>query len=170
MQQSQMTPEDVRALRMEIAALEVKLVEYTKDDHSVEESADLLLELNLAKRDMGFLYDGLSIWLGRVMAGNQILDLRDRASVERKMSASRSGWRHKDLARDVLNRIEQSSVDMETGEVVLSPNQMVMKMLDYLQPSYWRVGALNKIGLNPDNYCESSDPKISVIIRRGNAE
>jgi len=165
-----MTPDDVRALRMEIAALDVKLARYTQDDHSVEESAELLLELNLAKRDMSFLYDGLSSWLGGAMDGNQILGLRDMATVERKMSASRSGWKHKALVRDVMDRIEQSSVDMDTGEVVLSPSEMGIKILEYLQPSYWRVGALNKIGLNPDNYCESSQPKVSVIVRRGNAE
>ena len=165
-----MTPDDIRALRMEIAALDLKMAEDTQDDHSVEESAELLLELNLAKRDMGFLYDGLSTWVGGAMDGNQILGLRDMATIERKMSASRSGWKHRDLARDVMGRIEQSSVDMDTGEVVLSPIEMGMKIMDYLQPSYWRVGALNKIGLNPDNYCESSEPKVSVIVRRGHAE
>lgn len=165
-----MTPDDIRALRMEIAALDAKLAEYTKDHHSVEESADLLLELNLAKRDMGFLYDGLSTWLGSQMDGNQILSLRDMAVIERKMSASRSGWKHKALARDVIDRIEQSSVDMDTGEVVMTPTEMALKVLDYVQPSYWRVGELNKIGLNPDNYCAASEPKISVIVRRGNAE
>ena len=104
------------------------------------------------------------------MEGNQILGLRDSATVERKMSSSRSGWQHKDLARDVIDRIEQSSVDMDTGEVVLSPTEMALKMLDYVQPSYWRVGELNKIGLNPDNYCAASESKISIIVRRGAAE
>jgi|TARA_Y100001949_G_scaffold171290_1_gene173530 hypothetical protein len=165
-----MTPEDVRALRKAIAALDAKLAEYTKDDHSVEESAELLLELNLAKRDMGFLYDGLSTWLGGQMDGNQIMGLRDMATVERKMSSSRSGWRHKDLARDVIGRIEQSSVDMDTGEVVITPTEMALRILDYVQPSYWRVGELNKIGLNPDNYCAGSESKISIIVRRGDAK
>ena len=55
------------------------------------------------------------------------------------------------------------------GEMVLSPREMMVQFLDYLQPSYWRVGELNKIGLNPDNYCNSSEPKISVIVRRGDA-
>ena len=165
-----MTPEEGRALRQEIAALDAKLADYTKDDHSVEESAGLLLELNLAKRDMGYLYDGLSTWLGSQMDGNQILGLRDMATVERKMSSSRSGWQHKDLARDVINRIEQSSVDMDTGEVVMTPAEMALRILDYVQPSYWRVGELNKIGLNPDNYCAGSESKISIIVRRGDAK
>ena len=165
-----MTPEDVRALRKEIAALDAKLLEYTKDSHPIEETAELLLELNLTKRDMGFLYDGLSTWLGSQMDGNQILGLRDMATVERKMSSNRSGWQHKNLARDVIDRIEQSSVDMDTGEVVITPTEMALRILDYVQPSYWRVGELNKIGLNPDNYCAGSESKISIIVRRGNAQ
>jgi hypothetical protein len=165
-----MTPEDVRALRMEITALDSKLLEYTKADHPVEDSANLLLELNLAKRDMGDLYNTLSAWIGGVMESNQLLPLRNGAQVERKMSSSRSGWQHKDLARDVIGRIEESSVDMGTGEVVMTPTEMVLKMMDYCQPSYWRVGELNKIGLNPDNYCSGSESKISVIVRRGDAE
>jgi hypothetical protein len=58
---------------------------------------------------------------------------------------------------------------MDTGEVVLSPADMVIKLLDYVAPSYWRVGELNKIGINADNYCETSDPEVSLILRKGNA-
>jgi hypothetical protein len=42
-----------------------------------------------------------------------------------------------------------------------------LKLLDYLQPSYWRVGELSKIGLNADNYCETGEPKVSLIVRKG---
>jgi hypothetical protein len=47
---------------------------------------------------------------------------------------------------------------------------MAMQMLDYLAPSYWRVGKLNEIGLNADLYCEPSEPKTSVIVRKGEAK
>ena len=165
-----MTLDNIRALRSHIAEIDVLLREFAEVDRSADALATLLLELNLAKRDLSIVYDSLSAELGRTMEGNQILGLRDNATVERKMSSSRSGWQHKDLARDVIDRIEQSSVDMGTGEVVLSPVEMVLKMLDFVQPSYWRVGELNKIGLNPDNYCAASESKISIIVRRGAAE
>ena len=69
-----------------------------------------------------------------------------------------------------MDRIQQSSIDMDTGEVVKSPKEMAMQMLDYLAPSYWRVGKLNEIGLNADLYCEPSEPKTSVIVRGGEAQ
>ena len=165
-----MTLDNIRALRSHINDIDGLLMEFVEADRPVDVLATLLLELNLAKRDLSLVYDALSSELGQTMEGNQILGLRDSAQVERKMSSSRSGWQHKDLARDVIGRIEQSSVDMDTGEVVLSPTEMALKMLDYVQPSYWRVGELNKIGLNPDNYCAASESKISIIVRRGAAE
>lgn len=165
-----MTLDNIRALRSHINEIDALLDEFVQVDRPADVLATLLLELNLAKRDLSFVYDALSSKLGGTMEGNEILGLRDSATVERKMSSSRSGWQHKDLARDVINRIEQSSVDMDTGEVVLSPTEMALKMLDYVQPSYWRVGELNKIGLNPDNYCAASESKISIIVRRGTAE
>lgn len=165
-----MTLENIRALRSHIDEIDALLKEPVEVDRPVDTLATMLLELNLAKRDLAFVYDTLSNELGQAMEGNQILGLRDSATVERKMSSSRSGWEHKNLARDVIDRIEQSAVDMDTGEVVLSPADMVLKMLNYLQPSYWRVGELNKIGLNPDNYCAASESKISIIVRRGAAE
>ena len=165
-----MTLDNIRALRSHIAEIDVLLGEFAEVDRPVDVLATMLLELNLAKRDLSAVYDTLSGELGRTMEGNQILGLRDNAQVERKMSSSRSGWQHKDLARDVIGRIEQSSVDMGTGEVVLSPTEMALKMLDFVQPSYWRVGELNKIGLNPDNYCAASESKVSIIVRRGAAE
>ena len=164
-----MTPDDVRSLRDHLAEIDAKIEAFAEVDREVGEVAELLLEMNLAKRDMATVYDALASQLGKHMESNQIVALRDGAQIERKMAANRSGWRHKDLAVDVADRISQSSIDMETGEVVLSPREMMVQFLDYLQPSYWRVGELNKIGLNPDNYCNSSEPKISVIVRRGDA-
>ncbi|HIG18524.1 MAG TPA: hypothetical protein EYQ31_15270 [Candidatus Handelsmanbacteria bacterium] len=164
-----MTPDDVRALRNHLAEIDAKIKAFTDIDREVGEMAELLLEMNLAKRDMATVYDTLASRLGDYMDSNQIVALRDGAQIERKMASNRSGWRHKDLAADVADRISQSSIDMETGEMVLTPREMMVQFLDYLQPSYWRVGELNKIGLNPDNYCNSSEPKISVIVRRGDA-
>jgi hypothetical protein len=57
------------------------------------------------------------------------------------------------------------SVDMDTGEVVMSAQDMVVKLLDYAAVSYWRVGKLGEIGVNPDSYCEQGDYKTSIIIR-----
>jgi hypothetical protein len=56
---------------------------------------------------------------------------------------------------------------LETGEVVSTPQDMLIQMLDYVQPSYWRVKELQKIGINPDNYCVVGETKTSIIVRKG---
>jgi hypothetical protein len=55
---------------------------------------------------------------------------------------------------------------MDTGEVLLSPMEMMQKMLDYAAPSYWRVGELNKIGISADKFCEKSEGKVSLVISK----
>ena len=157
----------VSELRKFLNSLDESLSE--SEEFSIEEIADVLLELNLAKRDLGYIYQSVESALAAKMT-DKILDLRDGAQIERKVATSRSKWRHKDLASDVAARIRQSAVDMDTGEVVMTPEDMVVKLLDFVQPSYWRVGELGKIGLNPDNYCEVGDTDISIILRKGNAQ
>jgi hypothetical protein len=162
-----MNLEDIKTLRLLLSQLDerVDLIE-----GEATEVADLVLEFNLAKNDMGIVYDRLVGLLGDLMIEDPIIELRDGAQVERKIASSRKGWQHKDLAGVVMDRIVQSSVDMDTGEVISTPKEMAMQMLDYLAPSYWRVGKLNEIGVTADLYCEPSEPKTSVIVRKGEAQ
>ena len=93
-----------------------------------------------------------------------IIVLSSGQQVERRTGADRKAWDHKGLASIVANRIYESSIDMDTGEVLLSPMEMMAKMLDYAAPSYWRVGELGKIGVSADSYCEKSEGKVSISI------
>ena len=162
-----MNLENVKTLRLLLAQLD----ERVKDiDGDAQEVASLVLELNIAKMELATVYDQVSGLLGDLMVDDPLIELRDGAQVEHKMGSSRKGWDHKVLANVVIDRIQQSSVDMDTGEVVITPKEMAIQMLDYLAPSYWRVGKLNEIGLTADLYCEPSEPKTSVIVRRGEAQ
>lgn len=161
-----MNLEHVRTLRLLLAQLDDRVGEI---DGETQDVANLVLELNLAKVELGIVYDRVSMLLGNLMVDDPLIDLRDGAQVERKMGSTRKGWNHGVLANVVMDRIQQSSVDMDTGEVVVTAKEMALQMLDYLAPSYWRVGKLNEIGLNADLYCEPSEPKTSVIVRRGEA-
>jgi hypothetical protein len=93
--------------------------------------------------------------------------LPDGTEIERKQSADRKAWDHKGLADEVATRISQMAVDMDTGEITLTPQEMMIKMLDYAAPSYWRVGELGKIGVNPSKYCETSEGRTSIVIKKG---
>ena len=161
-----MNLEDIQTLRTLLAKLDER-VEHVSEDAS--EVANLVLEMNLAKNDLGLVYDSLTHVLGQLMESEPLIELRDVAMIERKVASSRKAWQHKELAGAVMERLAHSAIDMDTGEVLMSGSEMGLKMLDYLAPSYWRVGKLNEIGLTADLYCEASEPKTSVIVRKGEA-
>ena len=68
--------------------------------------------------------------------------------------------------REVARRLDDISVDMDTGERTMSAQEMVIKVLDYVQPSYWRVKELGKIGISADKFCEVGETKESIIVRK----
>jgi len=88
------------------------------------------------------------------------------ASIEIKSGSSRKAWDHASLAKDVAQRIYESAIDIDTGEIKKNPKQMMEEMLKYGAVSYWRVTALKDLNIDPDEYCEVSPPKSSVIVRR----
>jgi len=101
------------------------------------------------------------------MAGESVVTLDGNALIEKKSSYERKAWQHKDLARAVVDRLSQMSVDMDTGEILNSPEDIAMQIFTYCAPSYWRVKELNNIGINPDMYCETGQLKTSIIVRKG---
>jgi hypothetical protein len=88
------------------------------------------------------------------------------ATIEVKSGSSRKAWDHSALAQDVAQRIYESSIDIDTGEVNKTPREMMADMLKYGAVSYWRVGALKDLNIDPDEYCEVSPPKSSLVVRR----
>jgi hypothetical protein len=162
---------EVSNLRQVILDLEQKLEDaYSSEEKNIEEMCDVLVTLNLVKRDLGSVYDSFSRKVGIAMGELNMHNASDGATIEKKMSYDRRGWQHKDLGRAVAQKISEMSVDMDTGERVLTAEEMVVKLLDYVQPSYWRTTELSKVGINADNYCEIGDLKTSIIVRKGNTE
>jgi hypothetical protein len=68
---------------------------------------------------------------------------------------------------EVARRLVFESIDMETGEIMVSPEQLILKVLDFVQPSYWRIKELSKIGINADKFCEVGEHKTNIIVRKG---
>ena len=98
-----MNLEHVRTLRLLLAQLDDRVGEI---DGETQDVANLVLELNLAKVELGIVYDRVSMLLGNLMVDDPLIDLRDGAQVERKMGSTRKGWNHKVLANVVMDRIQ----------------------------------------------------------------
>ena len=125
-----------------------------------------MVELNSLKKDIGYIHDESNTRFAEKME-DSVIFLEDGTEIERKQGADRKAWNHKGLAVEVAAKISQLAINMDTGEITLTPDEMMVKMFDYAAPSYWRVGELGKLGVNVDNYCEKSEGKTSIVIKKG---
>jgi hypothetical protein len=164
-----MTPERIADVRQYISELERELDDYIKSQPEAEDACGVLYEMNMIKRDMSSVYDSLSAAVGQLISDGKNVQLKNGGIIEKKSSYERRAWQHKDLASVVAQKLVRMSVDMDTGEIIKSPEEIAMQVLDYVQPSYWRVKELSSIGINVDNYCETGVLKTSIIVRKGDA-
>ncbi len=165
-----MALEKIAEIRVLMAQLESIVIEAIDSGATLEEAGNMLLQMNLAKRDMSIVYDAVAFRFGELMDMESAVPLPGNAIIEKKSSYERKAWQHKDLAKAVVDRLRQMSVDMDTGEVVKSPEDIALELMSYCAPSYWRIKELNNIGINPDMYCETGQLKTSIIVRKGNSE
>lgn len=126
----------------------------------------MLVKLHEVKSDMAIVYSGLEKVVADAMGREDELQLDDGTRIEKKFDAGRKAWNHKELASVVSEKLAMLAIDMDTGEIVMSPQEVAKSVLDYVQPSYWRVKKLAELGINSDNYCELGEPKTSIAVRR----
>jgi hypothetical protein len=162
-----MTIERIVEFRRTILELDREIQSYIESSPDMVEACQALLELNLAKREVGMVYDGLSNAVSNIMGEEKDVPLDGGAIIEKKSAYDRKAWQHKDLANAVVDKLVKMSIDMDTGEVVKSPTDIALQVLDYCAPSYWRVKELSNIGINADMYCETGQLKTSIIVRKG---
>ena len=133
---------------------------------SLTEACDTLVQLSELKAAVGIIYDVMAKTVTDMFAEEDIVALPSGHAIERRWSKNRKGWRHKEIVPVVVDRVERMSINMDTGEITLTPRQMMERMFDFIQPSYWRVGALQEVGINADDYCEAGDSTPSLSIRK----
>lgn len=136
------------------------------DTLTAEQVSEMIYELSQFKTQLGMVYNSLCDIATKKMNDGEVFILSTGYTVEKTWDKNRKGWQHKDLASVVAEKIQSSSVDMDTGEVVLSTKDMITALLDYVQPSYWRVTALSNIGVDADDFCQAGEPEPKISIRK----
>ena len=160
-----MTIKSLEDFASALSNLNKEITEYIDSNPDIDEAAEGLAKLNFAKRELSVIYDSFAHGVGNLMGSSGMIETASGITIEKKTAADRKKWRHPELATRVAERLSEMSVDMDTGEIVMSAQDMVVKLLDYAAVSYWRVGKLGEIGVNPDSYCEQGDFKTSIIVR-----
>ena len=157
------TPADLRIM---LITLDNFLNSEGVNEADLDVWSEHLVTLNHIKKDIALIYDVFSARMIDKMQSEKKteLTLSTGTEIKCKVGSARKSWDSKGLMMQVFERLQQSSVDMDTGEVTLSTEEIVNKILDYVQPSYWRVGALNDLGINADQYCEVGEPKTYIAI------
>ena len=150
-----------------LLVLDDEMSSFISSSETAENVANALVRLHEVKSAISDIY---SVHSGRAIEILQSQGVEDidvhGARVEVRNSADRRKWNHQELAKEVTGRLVDMSIDMDTGEVLLSPQEIAIKILDFVQPSYWRVKDLAKVGINADQFCEVGEYKSSVIIRK----
>lgn len=159
-------PDWVAVFRKAIMQFDADISAFLSSNPDATEACSALVAAHTAKAELAVAYDSLSGAVSHIMDQQGEVLLDDGSKVEKKWGSDRKGWQHKELAGVVANRIIQSSIDIDTGEIIYTQEEIIGKLLDFLQPSYWRVKELQKLGINADMYCEVGDIKSSIIIRK----
>ncbi len=141
-------------------------ISLTLKEGSAEDVAALYVALDGAKRELGEMHKQVETEVLQRMGDAPELHFDDGYVLEQKKGSPRKAWDHASLGEVVAQRLIDLSTDMETGELTRRPVDIAVDLLRFAAPSYWRVGELNKIGVNADMYCEVGEPKASIIIRK----
>lgn len=156
----------LQSFNQAILDLDKDLTAYIRTEPDLADLCATLVALNRFKADLATVYDSVSLTVSEKMAQLPEVLLPDGSRVEKKVASDRRSWKHETLALEVARRLNNMAIDLDTGEITMTTEEMVAKLLDYVQPSYWRVKELGKIGINADNYCEVGETKESIIVRK----
>jgi len=157
----------IKSVADDLLILSRMLAQMTDDKTAtMDDVYPIILEMNDLKSDMAIVYDTATFLISTKMGTIPEYITPNGIKIEKRAGSDRKTWDHIGIAKNVASRLGDMAIDMQTGEVIMSPQDMVVKLLDYCNPSYWRVKELSKIGINADRYCEVSEAKTSIIVRR----
>lgn len=132
----------------------------------LEELCSILVEMHRLKDELSLVYGAASHVASNSLGDQSELVLSDGSKIEKKTTSDRRAWRHKEIASVVAKKLSSLAFDMDTGERVMSPEEVAERVLDYVQPSYWRIKQLSELGINADDYCDVGEAKTSIIVRK----
>lgn len=128
------------------------------------EMCSTLRDLRDLKRSIAVLDDHLSDLIAQEMGGKWA-EVEGFGIVEVKKGSTRKAWDHDRLTSVVVARaIDERTLDEETGEYEREATAVARALRDCAGFSYWKIGGLKKRGIDPEDYCETSPGRVSVVL------
>jgi len=131
----------------------------------VEATARFLFELRNAQRQVGDLVRDAEDRLADMMP-TKIMELPGLPAFERRRGSTRRKWQSEDLAvlvmRRTLDPAGTGEVDVASYEAARRVVDALVKVAPFTGSMGWRSKALKEMGVDPDEWCESSPGRVSV--------
>lgn len=156
------------AVEEALRVLELQVLELTyvgnRKDVDPEALACILARSKEIKASFTIMETEAAKALSTIVSDGSVIEA-DGKQVERKDSKPRKTWKHDQLKSVVIEKVLERHRDPEDGTISTPTSVMIQEVLGYAGISYWKVGPLKEIGINPDNYCSKGEvkPKFSVV-------
>lgn len=122
---------------------------------SIEKQVRELVWLKSQKAAITELITQTENAIGEAMAGKR-LELPGLGVIERNKRSARKAWNHADLQQAIRQvAMDNRLADPETGELETAAEAEARLLKETANPS-WRTTALKEIGIDPDEYCETT--------------
>ena len=139
------------------------------DAGDLDSLAHGLHALRRLKRDLAMLESAVEADVAKLMPQPTVEF--DGFVAQRRRGTDRKAWQSEQLLDQVLLR---AAHDPETGEVIDDPyllrdrvSELVRMTLPVVPSTGWRVTGLKALGLDPEDWCESSPGRTSVQLHEG---
>lgn len=165
------TQAEVESLREDfessLSALENAILELTyvgnRKQVNPEDLAKLLTLGKEGSKKLTFLNKQLSKALGTVVSNGAVVEA-GTASLERKDSTPKKGWKHDQLKAVVAEAVIKRHTNEETGAIDSPVHALLTEAFGYAGISYWKKGALSEIGVDADRYCTRGESTASFHV------
>lgn len=155
--------DNMLSFRKQFTDLSGLIEEYARSGNDgIQELMEVFIVMDNIRKDINMVHETVMNLIAERM-DTEVVFLDNGMQVERKQGEDRKKWDHNGLAVEVARKIEQLSIDPDTGEITMTPDEMMVKMLEYAAPSYWRLTQLRSIGVDADKYCEKTEGKVRLV-------
>lgn len=159
-----MHSDSTKKMESDILAMYDSITEYLEADPDPTEVGQLFLDIEDLKKQFAAAAKCVTDHLIAKMGKKSEMTINGR-TIEKKQKSDRKEWDHKGLTDIVLHRVKMMSMN-DDGELELTPDEAVAKLLTFAHIDYWRIGELSTLDINADRFCKVTEGEDTIISRK----
>ena len=140
------------------------IAEMARHANDVEFLATLLTSVREVRALLAECHDQIEDTLVAGMAGLWRVEVPHVGVIVRHSGKKRTRWAHDDLWEAVVDAVLSEPQADENGEVLPPAEAVAVALRRAVGPGYWRTTALRDYGLDPDEFCSTSEGRETVEV------